>query len=102
MEHFSDGDRFVVSQKIAYPLQGAGWFIKPQAELIGTWYSLDTPYSREFGETSISRTVPVFSVDSGLIFEKNMSTRFRPWSPGSFTPTFPSATKARFRFLTRT
>lgn len=73
VEHFSDGDRFVVSQKIAYPLQGAGWFIKPQAELIGTWYSLDTPYSREFGETSISRTVPVFSVDSGLIFEKNMS-----------------------------
>ena len=73
VEHFSDGDRLVVSQKIAYPLQGAGWFIKPQAELIGTWYSLDTPYSREFGETSISRTVPVFSVDSGLIFEKNMS-----------------------------
>lgn len=69
------GHRFNTKPSISIPLETAGAFFKPQFSLQHTLYKL---YERgELDERSaeksdnISRTVPIVSVDSGLIFEKN-------------------------------
>lgn len=67
-----NGDRFVAHQQISYPIQSAGWFVVPKAQFIGTWYDLDKAYNGS-GEKSPSVTVPIFSLDAGLIFERELN-----------------------------
>lgn len=69
------GDRFVFDQSVTYPLQGASWFVTPKARLIGTWYNLDKPEAGK--DDSPSRVVPMFSIDSGLTFERDTSVNDR-------------------------
>jgi len=63
------GHRFNTKPSIAFPLETAGSFIKPKFSLQHTQYELN---NRIDGKAdSISRTLPIVSVDSGLFFEKN-------------------------------
>lgn len=68
-----DGDRFVIDQKVSYPLRGSWWFFEPKARWIGTWYNMDNgkPVA---GDTVLkrhaSRTLPILSADAGLIFDR--------------------------------
>lgn len=63
------GDRFLVNPRIAYPIIRPGYFISPKLSLHATKYSLD---NRAPGTTSsLDRSLPTFSVDSGLIFERD-------------------------------
>lgn len=71
-----EGDRFIFDQTVSYPLRGAGWFLTPKAEFIGTWYNLDKALAIG-GEKHPSRVLPVFSIDSGLTFERNLSVNDR-------------------------
>ncbi len=48
-----------------------GWFITPKAQVHATHYSFEEPIST--GQRSRSRVVPTFSLDSGLIFERDTS-----------------------------
>jgi len=71
-----NADRFVIDQTVAYPLMGAGWFLTPKAKLVGSWYNVD----REESSTQTkhpSRVLPIFSVDSGLTFERTTSVNAR-------------------------
>ena len=68
-----NAERYVAHQTISYPLSAAGWFFTPKAEFIASRYSLDHAYGSAKNDTSLSRFVPVFSADAGLIFEKNLS-----------------------------
>lgn len=69
-----DGDRFVAEQSIAYPLQGAGWFIVPKASALAVAYHLnDTDRYRAYNDKSPTRFTPTFSLDTGLIFERESS-----------------------------
>lgn len=65
-----EGDRFVFHQTVSYPIQSAGWFITPKAQFITTKYNLDREFNRS-GENNPSVTVPILSLDSGLIFERD-------------------------------
>ena len=63
-----NGDRLTIKPQISYPIIGAGYFIKPKFSLTATRYQLDSATTS--GPNSLSRTLPTFSVDSGLIFER--------------------------------
>lgn len=71
------GSRFVIDQSVSYPLQGAGWFVIPKGEIVGAWYDL-THLDRDtnpdaYVDRHPSRISPIFTLDSGLIFERNSS-----------------------------
>ena len=62
------GDRYVFRPQISYPVQTPSYFFKPKLSLHASQYNLEN-----WRESSLTRTVPTFSVDSGLIFERNAS-----------------------------
>lgn len=75
--HFShpdlvNGERLYVTPRIAYPILRPGYFITPKLSLDATTYRLENPAPGT--PRTIDRTVPTFSVDSGMVFERD--TRF--------------------------
>jgi LPS-assembly protein len=54
--------------KIERPWQAPGWFITPRAQFHSATYSFDAPLPN--GERTAARTVPTFSLDGGLIYER--------------------------------
>ena len=50
---------------------GPGGFIRPKLQVHAAQYEFDAPLAN--GATSANRTVPTFSVDSGLVFEREAS-----------------------------
>jgi len=63
------GTRYIVNPRVAYPIIAPGWFITPRAQISATYYSLDPQFNP--GNTSETRVMPILSVDSGLIFERD-------------------------------
>lgn len=66
----TEGLRLFANPKLSYPIMRPGWFVVPRASIHLTQYQL-TPFEGE-GAT-VSRSLPTFSIDSGLIFERDMS-----------------------------
>jgi LPS-assembly protein len=64
------GGRFNLRPFVSFPFESAAGFVVPRIMLDQTWYSLDGNTS---GEDQIARTVPNFSIDSGLFFERDLS-----------------------------
>ena len=61
---------FLLAQ-ISHPWQAPGWFVIPKLQLNATSYEFDTPLAN--GTSSASRVVPTFSLDSGLVFQRDTS-----------------------------
>ena len=57
--------------QVSYPFQAPGWFVIPKLMLNATSYEFNTPLAN--GATSAARTVPTFSLDNGLVFERDAS-----------------------------
>ncbi len=55
--------------QISRPWVAPGWFFTPKVQLHATRYAFDAPLSN--GATSADRTVPTFSLDTGLVFERD-------------------------------
>ena len=71
-----EGDRFVFQQTVSYPMRGAGWFVIPKGTYLGAWYQLnniDKFAHQGYDDKSPSRTLPMFSLDSGLVFDRSTS-----------------------------
>ncbi len=68
-----EGDRLYMRHSVAYPIRQAGWFVTPKAMLTGVQYSLDadTIGHNAAIEKSSHFVVPTFSLNSGLIFERD-------------------------------
>jgi LPS-assembly protein len=64
------GNRFVLVPQVSYPFVRPGYFITPKLMLNASRYDLD---HNSAGSNEQSRTVPTFSLDSGLIFERQSS-----------------------------
>lgn len=76
-----DGDRLQSYPTVSYPIVRPGWFIVPKAGVNFTqyqtkwyntdWYGLNGGAGTSNGyPRSASRTVPIFSLDAGLVFDR--------------------------------
>jgi LPS-assembly protein len=61
---------FMLSQ-VSRPWLGAAGFITPKLQLHASTYQFDAPLAN--GDSTASRVVPTFSLDSGLVFERDTS-----------------------------
>ena len=64
-----NADRSYAMAQISRPFLSPGGFITPRMQLHATTYQFDTALSN--GARSASRTLPTFSLDSGLVFERD-------------------------------
>jgi LPS-assembly protein len=67
----AEAGRLTAYPQVALPMQGAAWFLTPKAGVHLSHYSLDRPADDAVLANSIRRTVPILSLDSGLIFERD-------------------------------
>lgn len=67
-----DADRALARLQLSRPFVWPGAYITPKVQLHATSYTFAAPL-RTDGRTSATRTVPTFSLDSGLTFERDTS-----------------------------
>jgi LPS-assembly protein len=73
------GWRSVVNPSVSYPIQTPAYFVTPKIGVHASYYNLER---NPLGEKKLSRVLPIFSVDSGLNFERQMT-----WRGQQFTQT---------------
>lgn len=72
-DHLVNGQRYNVKPSVSFPLETSGAFLKPKFSLQYTQYSLSHQDQKNAGEPdSISRTLPIASIDSGLFLEREI------------------------------
>ena len=64
-----DGTRYIINPRVAYPFMAPGWFITPRAQISATYYDLDPQFNPQ--NPTDTRVMPILSLDSGLIFERD-------------------------------
>jgi len=69
------GDRLHVAPVISYPMEDSWYFVNPALQLDYTRYELDNNIN---DQNSIDRSLPLLSIDSGLIFER-VASQDRNW-----------------------
>ena len=99
-----DGKRLVFYPSVSVPLRNEYGYITPKVGLHYTQYNLDSPVGTK-GE-NIDRTIPIFSLDSGIAFDRQLELGDRkfiqtleprvfyvyaPYRNQSFLPNFDSA-----------
>jgi LPS-assembly protein len=67
-ETLEEGSRFIVNPAISYPLLSASYFLVPRVQWNLTEYELDP--ALHGGQSSATRSLPIASVDAGLVFER--------------------------------
>lgn len=63
-----EGRRLILYPQVSYPLQGPAYFVTPRLGVHFTRYDLNRRISE--GTKGITRTLPIASVDAGLLFER--------------------------------
>jgi LPS-assembly protein len=66
-----NGERAFGIVQVSRPWITPGTFVIPKVSLNATSYQFDSPLAN--GASSASRTVPTFSIDSGMVFERDAS-----------------------------
>ena len=64
-----NGQRSYVNSQVSMPVVSPWGFITPKVQLHATRYQLDTPLSD--GRTSVNRVLPTFSLDTGVVLERD-------------------------------
>lgn len=65
----ANGQRSFALLQASYPMTAGGGFLTPKVQLHASQYQFDTALAN--GDTSANRVVPTFSLDSGLVFERD-------------------------------
>ncbi|OAI29053.1 LPS biosynthesis protein [Methylomonas koyamae] len=73
-----NGQRFNVAPSVSFPLESSEGFFIPKISALYSQYQLSNQTVAGL-PSSISRTLPVFSVDSGIVFEKDMQISGTPY-----------------------
>ena len=63
------GTRFSLNPKVSYPIIHPSYFVTPKLSFDVTQYALDSSIST--GSSNFTRSLPTFSIDSGLVFERD-------------------------------
>lgn len=71
-----EASRVVLYPQIGFPIQQSAFFITPKVGVHLSRYEVDRRTTT--GPSSLSRSVPIFSVDSGLNFERDTSWNGKP------------------------
>jgi LPS-assembly protein len=61
----------VINPRVSYPIIAPGFFITPSASVHASSYNLSNVATGN--PTTLSRTLPTFSIDSGMVFERETS-----------------------------
>jgi len=61
------GNRLLTVSQLSYPWVRPGYYVTPKLMLHATKYNMDGDAGRP---SSLTRTLPIFSVDSGMVFER--------------------------------
>lgn len=69
LQHQPDAERLFGIASLSRPFLTPGSFVIPKVMLNATSYQFDAPLAN--GSSTASRTLPTFSLDSGLIFERD-------------------------------
>lgn len=64
------GNRAVMVGQVSYPIVNPGWFVTPKVMLHSSKYDMEREF-RDNLPSKLSRTVPTFSLDSGMVFERD-------------------------------
>lgn len=73
------GSRFDIQPYLRAPLSGGAWFLTPQIAWRYTRYSLEDSLAPASGDTTLSRSLPVMSLDAGAFFERNYDWGDKPF-----------------------
>ena len=65
----ANGQRSFALLQASYPMTTGGGFLTPKVQLHASQYQFETALAN--GDTSANRVVPTFSLDSGLVFERD-------------------------------
>ena len=65
-----EGQRAVLQPQVSLPYVTPGWYVTPRVGVNVTQYALSYPVSVANDRSSINRSLPIFSVDSGMTFER--------------------------------
>lgn len=85
------GTRIDVQPFLRMPFSGASWFFTPEIAWRYTSYSdVDTSLLAPGADTSPNRSLPIISLDAGMVFEREMT-----WGSESYLQTF----EPRFYYL---
>lgn len=69
-----NGQRSNIKPSVSLPMQSASAYVTPKIAVQYTNYFLSDPQSNTASSSSqISRTLPIFSTDSGMTFERNLN-----------------------------
>lgn len=76
-----NGDRVQIYPSVSYPIVRPGWYITPKIGVNYTQYGSTNWYNTDFNglgstapyQASQSRTLPIASIDSGMVFERDTS-----------------------------
>ena len=66
-----NGQRSYAAAQISHPWLKPWGFVIPKIQLHGTRYQLDTPLTT--GQSEVNRLLPTFSLDTGLVYERDAS-----------------------------
>lgn len=66
-----NGQRSYSAAQISHPWVRPWGFVIPKVQLHGTRYQLDSPLAN--GQTEVNRLLPTYSLDTGLVFERDAS-----------------------------
>ncbi|WP_205074023.1 LPS-assembly protein LptD [Parvibium lacunae] len=67
------GERYLAIPSLSYPLTRSYGFVVPKVSLHTTYYALDANSGLNLAQSNAQREVPIYSLDSGLIFERSTS-----------------------------
>lgn len=76
-----DGNRYVSYTQLSYPIVSAGWYITPKVGLHASHYTTNwRVFKSEVGtrNRSLSRVLPIMSVDAGVVFERQSTLFGKP------------------------
>ncbi|WER46499.1 LPS-assembly protein LptD [Cupriavidus sp. WKF15] len=65
------GERMFVQPTISYPIVRPGWYVTPKVIFNATQYQMEAQSNTPTAQNNLSRTVPTFSFDSGMTFERS-------------------------------
>ena len=74
---FRDGRRMIAYPSVSVPFTSAAGYITPKVGFHSTWYNLSDTTGSE--ERTPNRSVPIYSLDAGMFFERETSWLGKDW-----------------------